>query len=41
MQPKTFKCVTRGLNPRVHPFRKKLDCRVQPGNDSKRSIQAQ
>jgi hypothetical protein len=31
-------CVTRGLDPRVHRFRKKLvakkmDCRVKPGND--------
>jgi hypothetical protein len=26
--------VTRGLNPRVHPFRKKMDCRVKPGNDA-------
>jgi hypothetical protein len=30
--------VTRGLDPRVHPFRKnffanKMDCRVKPGND--------
>jgi hypothetical protein len=25
--------VTRGLDPRVHLFRKKLDCRVKPGND--------
>jgi hypothetical protein len=24
--------VTRGLDPRVHPFRKKTDCRVKPGN---------
>jgi hypothetical protein len=27
--------VTRGLGPRVHPFRKKMDCRVKPGNDAK------
>src|SRR6516164_7660770 len=32
-------CVTRGLDPRVHPLRKRLfskmmDCRVKPGNDS-------
>src|SRR5262245_52096014 len=26
--------VTRGLDPRVHPFRKKMDCRVKPGNDA-------
>jgi hypothetical protein len=26
--------VTRGLDPRVHPFRKKMDCRVKPGNDT-------
>jgi len=26
--------VTRGLNPRVHPLRKKMDCRVKPGNDA-------
>jgi hypothetical protein len=25
---------TRGLDPRVHPFRKKMDCRVKPGNDA-------
>jgi len=25
--------VTRGLDPRVHPLRKKMDCRVKPGND--------
>ena len=25
--------VTRGLDLRVHFFRKKLDCRVKPGND--------
>src|ERR1700674_30610 len=24
--------VTRGLDPRVHRFRKKIDCRVKPGN---------
>jgi hypothetical protein len=33
-----FSGVTRGLDPRVHPFRnkfaaKKMDCRVEPGND--------
>jgi hypothetical protein len=27
-------CVTRGLDPRVHLLRKKLDCRVKPGNDA-------
>ena len=26
--------VTRGLDPRVHLLRKKMDCRVQPGNDA-------
>jgi hypothetical protein len=26
--------VTRGLDPRVHYFRKKMDCRVKPGNDA-------
>jgi hypothetical protein len=26
--------VTRGLDPRVHLFRKKMDRRVKPGNDS-------
>ncbi len=26
--------VTRGLDPRVHLFRKKMDCRVKPGNDA-------
>jgi hypothetical protein len=26
--------VTRGLDPRVHPFREKMDCRVKPGNDT-------
>ena len=25
--------VTRGLDPRVHPLRKWMDCRVKPGND--------
>jgi hypothetical protein len=25
--------VTRGLDPRVHLLRKKMDCRVKPGND--------
>jgi hypothetical protein len=29
-----FSGVTRGLDPRVHPFRKKIDCRVKPGNDA-------
>ena len=28
-----FLFVTRGLDPRVHPFRKSMDCRVKPGND--------
>jgi hypothetical protein len=23
----------RGLDPRIHPFREKMDCRVKPGND--------
>ena len=27
--------VTRGLDPRVHLFRKKMDCRVKPGNDER------
>jgi sulfur-oxidizing protein SoxY len=26
--------VTRGLDPRVHQFREKMDCRVRPGNDA-------
>jgi hypothetical protein len=26
--------VTRGLDPRVHHLRKKMDCRVRPGNDT-------
>jgi hypothetical protein len=26
--------ITRGLDPRVHLFRKKMDCRVKPGNDA-------
>jgi hypothetical protein len=26
--------VARGLDPRVHSFRKKMDCRVKPGNDA-------
>jgi hypothetical protein len=26
--------LTRGLDPRIHPFRKKMDCRDKPGNDS-------
>ncbi len=25
--------VTRGLDARVHLFRKRMDCRVKPGND--------
>jgi hypothetical protein len=29
--------VTRGLDPRVHPLRKTMDCRVKPGNDDPRS----
>jgi hypothetical protein len=34
--------VTRGLDPRVHPFREKrlakvMDCRVKPGNDDPNS----
>jgi hypothetical protein len=32
--PLTNLRVTRGLDSRVHPFRKKMDCRVKPGNDS-------
>jgi hypothetical protein len=27
--------VMRGLDPRIHPFRK-MDCRVKPGNDVER-----
>jgi hypothetical protein len=27
--------VTRGLDPRLHLFRKKMDCRVKPGNDER------
>jgi hypothetical protein len=27
-------CVTRGLDPRVHLLRKKMDCRVKPSNDA-------
>jgi hypothetical protein len=30
----SFSFVTRGLDPRVHPFREEMDCRVKPGNDS-------
>jgi hypothetical protein len=26
--------VTRGLDPRVHPLRKKMDRRVKPGDDA-------
>ena len=26
--------VTRGLDPRVHPLRKEMDCRVKSGNDA-------
>ncbi len=26
--------VTRGRDPRVHPSRKKMDCRIKPGNDA-------
>jgi hypothetical protein len=25
--------VMRGLDPRIHHFRKMMDCRVKPGND--------
>jgi hypothetical protein len=25
----------RGLDPRIHPFRKMMDCRVKPGNDDR------
>jgi hypothetical protein len=25
--------VMRGLDPRIHPFKKMMDCRVKPGND--------
>ena len=25
--------VMRGLDPRIHPFREMMDCRVKPGND--------
>jgi len=32
--PLTTLRVTRGLDPRVHPLREKMDCRVKPGNDS-------
>jgi hypothetical protein len=28
--------VARGLDPRVHPLRMKMDCRVKPGNDAGR-----
>src|ERR1041384_8852810 len=27
--------VTRGLDPRVHLLRERMDCRVKPGNDEK------
>src|SRR6187397_843714 len=30
--------VTRGLDPRVHLLRKKMDCRVKPGNDEQNRI---
>jgi len=35
--------VTRGLDPRVHPLRKtrfakKMDCRVKPGNDGRKTM---
>jgi hypothetical protein len=33
--------VTRGLDPRVHLFRKKMDCRVKPGNDAYMDFGAQ
>jgi hypothetical protein len=32
--------VTRGLDPRVHPFRKKMVCRVKPGNDAELASRA-
>jgi hypothetical protein len=28
-------CVTRGLDPRVHLLRKKMDRRVKPGDDNR------
>jgi hypothetical protein len=36
--PGNNKIIMRGLDPRIHPsskepFRKKMDCRVKPGND--------
>jgi hypothetical protein len=33
--------VMRGLYPRIHPLRKKLDCRVKPGNDAWGRLQLQ
>jgi hypothetical protein len=30
----SFSFVTRGLDPRVHPFREEMDCRVKPSNDA-------
>jgi hypothetical protein len=29
----TLSSVMRGLDPRIHLFREKMDCRVKPGND--------
>jgi urease accessory protein len=36
-----FPLVTRGLDPRVHLVRKKMDCRVKPGNDEQGKVFAQ
>lgn len=30
-----------GLDPGIHPSRKKLDCRVEPGNDAVRNSRAE
>ena len=30
-----YACVTRGLDPRVHLLRKKMDRRVKPGDDDR------
>jgi hypothetical protein len=30
--------VMRGLDPRIHPFRKMMDCRVKPGNDDRENL---
>jgi len=36
---KRFSLVMRGLDPRIHPSAKKMDCRIKSGNDDQSRIQ--